>query len=100
MPRVNPTRKPPKILPFSLILEPEELRELRRLAQKEGTSIGALVRRAIGVVIEQRYPDRRRRMIEQEAEEFLNTLAQRYPDSFLTAAKRRQFKQAAVKYLT
>jgi hypothetical protein len=99
MSRLRSTTSPRKQQPFSLILEPDELSTLRKIARKEGTSVGAIVRRAIYVVIDRVYPERRQLMIEHEAEVFLNTLAQRYPESFLTAAKRRHFKRAAVKFL-
>lgn len=99
MPKPRSTTNSSDVQPFSLILEPAELGILRKLARKEGTSMGVIVRRAIGVVIEQVYPQRRKLMVEHEAEEFLRSLSQRYPSSFLTSAKRSQFKRQVVRLL-
>ncbi len=80
-----------KPFPFSLILQPEELRALRRIARKEGISAGAVVRRAIHTVIYRVHPDVVNRMIESEVDGFLDQLAQGFSFSLRTSAKRRAF---------
>ncbi len=87
------------IQPFSLILQPSELSALRKIADKNGTSVGAVVRLAIHTVVYRDYPERKRKMVEAEADTFLDQLAQRFPASILTSAKRKAFKNRLVKEL-
>lgn len=100
MPRSRSNLTPGKLQPFSLILKPEEMNALRKIARRERTSVGGVVRRAIYVVIERIHPERRKLVVEQLAEEFLSSLSQRYPSSFLTPAKRSRFKRQAVRLLS
>jgi hypothetical protein len=80
-----------------MILQPEELGALRKIARKEGVSVGAVIRRAIDTVINRLHPERRKRMVGLEAEAFLDRLADRLPASILTGAKRKAFKNRLVK---
>ncbi len=88
-----------KPLPFSLMFRPEELRSLRRIARKEGVAVGTIIRRAIYTVIYRVHPELVNRMMATEVDGILDQLAQRFPDSFLTGAKRRAFKARLVKEL-
>ena len=88
-----------KPFPFSLILQPEELSSLRRIARKEGVAVGTIIRRAILAVIYQGNPELINRMIEADVEAYLDQLTQRFPASILTSAKRKAFKIRLVKEL-
>ena len=92
--RTSHPRKP--IQPFSLILQPAELDVLRKLAKKEGTSIGAIVRRAIHTVIAKRHPDFGKQIVEAEADAFLSGVAMRLPAGAITPAKRAAFRKQLV----
>jgi len=87
------------VQPFSLILELNELSILRKIAKERGTSVGGVVRVAIQTVIYRNYPGMMRRLVESEADAFLDLLAMRLPSSLLTSAKRKAFKERLVKDL-
>lgn len=95
--RTSNPRKP--IQPFSLILQPAELNLLRKLAGKEGTSIGAIVRRAIHTVIADKHPEFARQILESGADTFLSEVAMRLPAGAVTPVKRSAFKNQLIKSL-
>ena len=102
MPRYRLTRwatSKAKLMPFSMILQPEELSALRHIADKNGVSVAAIIRSAIDTIIFREYPERKKRIVEEEAEAFLERMSQRLPPSILTSAKRKEFKRQAVAHL-
>ena len=88
-----------KIMPFSLILPRSEMDVLRDLAQGEGISVGAVVRRAILSAAGQMHPEFMVQLIETEADAFLDRLAARLPSRMLTRAKRSAFKRRLTRAL-
>ncbi len=88
-----------KPLPFSLVLPPDELEVLRKIARQDGVAVGTIIRRAIYSVINRVHPEFVNRMIEAEVDAFLDQLAQRFPASTLTSAKRQAFKRRLVEAL-
>jgi hypothetical protein len=86
-------RKLPKVQPFSLILQAVELHPLRKIAGKEGISIGAIIRRAIHTVIGHVHPDLGRKLLESETDAFLDSYAMRFPAGRITPAQRKAFKR-------
>lgn len=88
---------PPKLMPFSMILQPEELSALRRIARSKNVPVAAVIRYAIDSIILKEYPDHRRRIVEKVTDEFLERLSQRLPSTILTPAKRSAFKRHALK---
>lgn len=69
--RVPGTRSTPK-QPFSLILNPDELNLLKKMALKEGSSVAAVIRSALHKVIFSTHPEMARSAIENDVESFLN----------------------------
>lgn len=86
----SPRRKP--LMPFSLILPPDELNTLRKIADKEGVTVAAIIRRAIHTVIVSMYPEYKEQLLVSEAGMFLDELATRFPAKMLSASKRRKFR--------
>jgi hypothetical protein len=93
----SPSRK--QLMPFSLIFQPEELKALRKIADKEGVAIAAVIRRAIHTVIGRVHPEFEVRLLASEANDFLDQLATRFPGKMLTPSKRRKFRLQLVKDL-
>ncbi len=93
----SPSRKP--LMPFSLILQPDEMGVLRQIAGKEGSSMGAVIRRAIHTVIARVHPEFWARLLDAEANAFLDQLATRFPATLLTAQKRKRFSLQLAKGL-
>lgn len=90
---------PKKLMPFSLILQPDEMKALRKIAGKEGVAIAVVIRRAIHTVIGQVHPEFKTRLLESEVEAFLGELATRYPGKMLSPAKRSAFRKQLAKSL-
>ena len=82
-----------KPLPFSLVLPPDELEVLRKIARQDGVAVGTIIRRAIYTVIYRVNPRLINRMLETEVDEFLDQLAQRFPASILSGWKGKAFQR-------
>ena len=93
----SPSRKP--IQPFSLILQRDEWAALRRIADKEGVAIAAVIRRATHTVIGQVHPEFKGQMLESEANSFLDQIATNFPGKMLSPAKRSAFEEQVAKSL-
>ena len=83
-------------MPFSLILEPGELQILRDLADKENSSVAAVIRKALHTVIFKNHPDLARATIENEVESFLNSVDNKLPSGIGNAAKRAKLRKELV----
>jgi hypothetical protein len=94
-PRIHPVGNKPQ--PFSLILEPAELAALRKIAGKERTSMGAIVRRAIHSVLFRANPALVDRIVEAELDGFLKRMGEKFPGAGMKGAKRGEFKKQIVK---
>lgn len=91
--RRRSSQKPSKLMPFSLIFPPDEMQALRKIAGKEGVPVAALIRRAIHVTIRRTDPVDAIRLLQADADAFLDHLASRVPSGVLTAGKRNAFKR-------
>lgn len=65
--------------PFSLILGPDELSILRKIARKEKTSVACVVRQALHTVIFRNRPELARAFIEKEMSAFLDSIGDHVP---------------------
>lgn len=83
-PKLYPKKAP--VQPFSLILEPSELDALRKIADREKTSVAAIVRRAIHTVMYRANPEQLNRMVESEIDAFLNRVAEKFPPAWIGGA--------------
>ena len=82
--------------PFSLILNPDELSILRKMARKEGTSVASVIRQALHTVIFRTHPDLAKNAIEREVDSFLDTMGNRLPSGLSKGAKRARIKKQLV----
>lgn len=82
--------------PFSLILNPDELSILRKMARKEGTSVASVIRQALHTVIFRAHPDLAKNAIEREVDSFLDTMGTRLPTGLSKGAKRARIKKQLV----
>lgn len=82
--------------PFSLILNPDELSILRKMARKEGTSVASVIRQALHTVIFRAHPDLAKNAIEREVDSFLDTMGARLPSGLSKGAKRARIKKQLV----
>jgi len=82
--------------PFSLILNPDELSILRKMARKEGTSVASVIRQALHTVIFRAHPDLAKNAIEREVDSFLDTMGSRLPSGLSKGAKRARIKKQLV----
>ena len=73
--------------PFSLILNPDELAILRKMARKNGTSVAAVIRQALNTVIFQAHPELVKQGVERDVNEFLDRMSGRLPG--VTASKQK-----------
>ncbi len=82
--------------PFSLILNPDELSILRKMARKDGTSVASVIRQALHTVIFRTHPDLAKNAIEREVDSFLDTMGARLPSGLSKGAKRARIKKQLV----
>lgn len=82
--------------PFSLILNPDELSILRKMARKEGTSVANVIRQALHTVIFRAHPDLAKNALEREVDSFLDTMGTRLPIGLGKGAKRARIKKQLV----
>lgn len=82
--------------PFSLILNPDELSILRKMARKDGTSVASVIRQALHTVIFRTHPDLAKNAIEREVDSFLDTMGARLPAGLSKGAKRARIKKQLV----
>lgn len=82
--------------PFSLILNPEELNILRKMARRENTSVAAVIRQALHTVIFRSHPDLAKHAIEKEVETFLDTVGARLPKGLAKGVKRSRLRNQLV----
>lgn len=75
--------------PFSLILLPAELRLLRGIAKKEGSSVATVIRRAIDDMLLKKNPGLRRKLLENKIGVLVDDLAAKTGRK-LNPAKRRK----------
>lgn len=85
--------------PFSLILNPDELSILRKMARKDGTSVASVIRRALHTVIFRTHPELAKTAIEREVDTFLDTMGTRFPSGLSKGTKRTQIKKQLVSNL-
>lgn len=65
--------------PFSLILEPDELATLKKMARQQRTSVAAIIRQALHTVIFRSNPGLAKSAIENEVNSFLDHLGNKLP---------------------
>ncbi|MEW5700981.1 MAG: hypothetical protein AB1792_01955 [Candidatus Zixiibacteriota bacterium] len=82
--------------PFSLILNPEELNILRKMARRENTSVASVIRHALHTVIFRSHPDLAKHAIEKEVESFLDTVGARLPKGLAKGVKRSRLRNQLV----
>lgn len=83
-------------MPFSLILEPGELGILRTMADREGTSVAAVIRKALHTVIFKSHPDLARTAVENEVDSFLDTMSAKIPSGAARGARRAKLRKQLV----
>jgi hypothetical protein len=83
-------------MPFSLILEPGELQILRDIADKDNTSVAAVIRKALHAEIFKNHPDLARTTIENEVESFLDSVGGKLPAGIGGTARRSQLQKELV----
>lgn len=82
--------------PFSLILNPDELTILRKMARKDGTSVASVIRQALHTVIFRTHPDLAKNAIEREVDSFLDSMGARIPSGLSKGPKRARIKKQLV----
>ena len=65
--------------PFSLILEPDELSTLKKMARHQNTSVAAIIRQALHTVIFRSHPGLAKSAIENEVTSFLDHIGTKLP---------------------
>lgn len=65
--------------PFSLILEPDELSALKKIARSRRTSVAAIIRQALHTVVFRTNPELAKTAIENEVNSFLEHLGTKLP---------------------
>ncbi|GAB4323023.1 MAG: hypothetical protein Kow0074_14920 [Candidatus Zixiibacteriota bacterium] len=65
--------------PFSLILDPDELRALKKMARQQGTSVASIIRQALHTVIFRTNPELAKSAIENEVNSFLDHMGTKLP---------------------
>ncbi|HUU46504.1 MAG TPA: hypothetical protein VM118_12305 [Acidobacteriota bacterium] len=83
-------------MPFSLILDPNELGILRKMALRENTSVASVIRRALHTVIFRSHPDLARNAIENEVDTFLETVGTKLPSGAARGARRARLRNQLV----
>jgi hypothetical protein len=79
--------------PFSLILEPDELATLKKMARQQRTSVAAIIRQALHTVIFRDNPGLAKSAIENEVNSFLDQLGNKLPLGKSGARRSRLKKQ-------
>jgi len=82
--------------PFSLILNPDELNILRKMARRENTSVASVIRQALHTVIFHSHPDLAKHAIEKEVETFLDSVGTRLPKGLAKGVKRSRLRNQLV----
>ncbi len=83
--------------PFSLILNPDELSILRKMARKEGASVASVIRQALHTVIFRKHPDLAKAAIEKETSAFLSAIGTRIPG--MTAQRQKALTRRVTRQL-
>ena len=83
-------------MPFSLILDPGELTILRTMADREGTSVAAVIRKALHTVIFKSHPDLARSAVENEVDSFLDAMGAKIPSGAARGARRAKLRKQLV----
>lgn len=81
--------------PFSLILEPDELSTLKKMARQQNTSVAAIIRQALHTVIFRTNPGLAKSAIENEVTSFLDHIGNKLPLG-KGGAKRARLKKQMV----
>ncbi|MBD3298857.1 MAG: ribbon-helix-helix protein, CopG family [candidate division Zixibacteria bacterium] len=81
--------------PFSLILDPEELSALKKMARQQGTSVASIIRQALHTVIFRSNPELAKTAIENEVNSFLDHMGNKLPLG-QTGARRSRIKKQLV----
>jgi len=81
--------------PFSLILEPDELSTLKKMAKQQNTSVAAIIRQALHTVIFRTNPGLAKTAIENEVTSFLDHIGNKLPLG-KGGAKRARLKKQMV----
>jgi hypothetical protein len=91
-PRRGPRGGTPK-QPFSLILDPDELSALKKMARQQGTSVASIIRQALHTVIFRTNPELAKTAIENEVNSFLDHMGNKLPLGQKGARRSRLKKQ-------
>ncbi|MBI3871554.1 MAG: hypothetical protein HY304_00565 [candidate division Zixibacteria bacterium] len=82
--------------PFSLILQPEEMNILRRMARRDKTSVAGVIRQALHTVIFRTHPELAKNAIEKEVESFLDSVRTHLPPGLGQGQRRSRLKNQMV----
>jgi hypothetical protein len=96
--RIPGKRSTPK-QPFSLILNPEELNLLKKMARQQGTSVAGIIRQALHSQIFSAHPEMAKTAIENEVETFLDRMGTKIALGGGVRAGREKLKRTLVKGL-
>lgn len=83
-------------MPFSLILDPGELGILRTMADRDGTSVAAVIRKALHTVIFKSHPDLARSAVENDVDSFLDAMGAKIPSGVARGARRDKLRKQLV----
>jgi len=97
--RPAPTTKARPVMPFSLILTPQEMAILRKEAARQETSVGGVVRGAIHAVLFRTHPDFVRQMVNREVGAFFDSLQTRHLGAKVTPALRARIQRQIISAL-
>ena len=96
--RIPGKRSTPK-QPFSLILNPDELTLLKKMARQQGTSVAGIIRQALHTQIFSAHPEMAKSAIENEVESFLDRMGTKIALGGAPGAGREKLKRTLVKGL-
>ncbi len=94
-----PGQRPTPKQPFSLILNPDELNLLKKMARQQGTSVAGIIRQALHTQIFSAHPEMARSTIENEVETFLDRVGSKMAIGDRKGPGREKLKRTLVKGL-
>lgn len=83
-------------LPFSLILDPGEMAVLRKMANKDDTSVANVIRAALNSVIFKNHPDLVRNAIASDVDSFLDSVGSKLPNGPVSGQRRTRMRNQLV----
>lgn len=87
------------VMPFSIVLEPGEMRVLRKIAKERGTSVAGVIRGALYATIYRAHPEVAQRIIEEEVTTFIGTVGRRLTGQRIGSAQLARLRRQVVSAL-